>query len=52
MNATVAVIIALLAIPAGVILFALWRKGDVRAALSIHRFSFNLEARDRRDSNH
>ena len=42
------VILVLIAIPGVVILFALVRKGDVRAALSLDRFSFKLEATDRR----
>jgi hypothetical protein len=42
------VILVLLAIPGVLILFALIRKGDVRAALSLDRFSFKLEAMDRR----
>lgn len=52
MNATVVIIIMFLGIPAVVILFALFKKGDVRAALSLHRFSFKLEATDRRDTKH
>jgi hypothetical protein len=41
-----ATIIALIfvAVPSAVVVFALLRKDNVRAALSLHRFSFELEA--------
>jgi hypothetical protein len=42
-------VLVVLAIPGMLILFALFRKGDVRAALSLDRFSFKLEAMDRRN---
>jgi hypothetical protein len=47
MSLATAIIIGL-AILAGVILFALRKMGYVRAALSLYRFSFELEATDRR----
>lgn len=40
-------VLLVLAIPGIVILFALFRRRNVRAALSIDRFSFKLEATDR-----
>lgn len=45
------VLVAFVAIPAVVILFALiFRKGAVRAVLSLPRFSFTLEAADQHKS--
>ncbi|MBL0161604.1 MAG: hypothetical protein IPP47_31750 [Bryobacterales bacterium] len=41
------IVFVMVAIPAVVIMFALIMKGDVRAAFSLARFSFQLEAKDR-----
>jgi len=44
------VIVAVVAVLAAVILFALSKRNHMCAALSFHRLSFVLEARDRRQA--